>query len=70
MSNKKTKSSRFETSLPQLDKFIKLLGEKKNVEKDVLKLIDKTILTAERQLTMLRLRKDKMQGHDETQSKT
>ncbi len=40
---KKTKLNNYKTTLPQLDKFITLLREKKNIEKDVLKLVNKTI---------------------------
>jgi len=49
------------SSPPQLDKFVKLVREKKNVDKNVLKLIDSTILTAEEQLGVLkRLLRDKI----------
>ena len=52
---------KLDSKLPQLDKLITLLREKKNVEKDVIKFIDSTILVAEKQLkTLKKLRKDKM----------
>jgi len=52
---------KLDLKLPQLDKFVTLLREKKDIEKDLLKVVDKTILTAEKQLKMLKkIRKDKI----------